>query len=393
MATYHFSVKSKGKGYAIQHYLYIARLMQYENVRKKSNEILEYVEPGKCMPSWVKDPIEFWQAADTFERENAKVYVEYEIALPNEFTPEQRKTLVETFLDKHIVPQQYPHSYAIHNVKSRISGEDQPHCHLMFSLKADDGIERTGEQYFKRYNPKNPSKGGSKKIQLQDGHEDYSAFLIYIRKQWENHLNDALAQHCPTVTYTLDGQDITIKNQVSADSYEKYNEIHSTLYLPEPKLGVGQQNATAEYLAQIQKIREHNQKERELEERQKQLDQQHEYFYSAENHPFSSLEVMYYLNYLAKKAKNQKELKQDFNEIIKTQKPMLQNEHWNLNRMDYQLKNSLKYPDPQIEFNPVTALKPEAQLSKVIQTNQHLEPTRPSIQPKPKNDDYDFGGP
>jgi hypothetical protein len=35
MASYHFSVKSKNKGYAIQHYLYIARLMQYENVRKK----------------------------------------------------------------------------------------------------------------------------------------------------------------------------------------------------------------------------------------------------------------------------------------------------------------------------------------------------------------------
>jgi hypothetical protein len=86
---------------------------------QKSDEILEYVEPGKCMPSWVKDPIEFWQAADTFERANAKVYMEYEIALPNEFTPEQRKTLIETFLDKHIVPQQYPHSYAIHNVKSR----------------------------------------------------------------------------------------------------------------------------------------------------------------------------------------------------------------------------------------------------------------------------------
>jgi hypothetical protein len=168
---------------------------------QKSNEILEHVEPGKCMPSWVKDPIEFWQAADTFERANAKVYMEYEIALPNEFTPEQRKTLIETFLDKHIVPQQYPHSYAIHNVKSRISGEDQPHCHLMFSLKADDGIERTAEQYFKRYNPKDPSKGGAKKIQLQDGHADYSTFLIYIRKQWENHLNDALAQHCPTVTY------------------------------------------------------------------------------------------------------------------------------------------------------------------------------------------------
>ena len=141
MASYHLSVKSKNKGYAMGHYLYIARLMQYENVRKKSDEILEYVEPGRCMPAFVKDPIEFWQAADTFERANAKVYMEYEIALPNEFTPEQRKTLIETFLDEHIVPQQYPHSYAIHNVKSRLSGEDQPHCHIMFSLKADDGIE------------------------------------------------------------------------------------------------------------------------------------------------------------------------------------------------------------------------------------------------------------
>jgi hypothetical protein len=56
------------------------------------------------------------------------------------------------------------------------------------------------------------------------------------------------------VTYQIDGQDITIKNQVSADSYEKYNEIHGTLYLPEPKLGTGKQNETVEYLAEIQKI-------------------------------------------------------------------------------------------------------------------------------------------
>ena len=181
MASYHFSVKSKNKGYATGHYLYISRLMQYEGIRKTSNETIEHIEPGRCMPAFVKDPIEFWQAADTFERANAKAYIEYEIALPNEFTPEQRKTLIETFLEKHVANRNYPHSYAIHNVKSRISGEDQPHCHLMFSLKADDGIERTAEQYFKRYNPKEPSKGGAKKIQLQNDHEDYSDFLIYIR--------------------------------------------------------------------------------------------------------------------------------------------------------------------------------------------------------------------
>lgn len=381
MASYHFSVKSKNKGYALGHYLYISRLMQYDGIRKTSNEKLEHVEPGRCMPAFVKDPIEFWQAADSYERANAKAYIEYEIALPNEFTPEQRKTLIETFLDKHIAPQQYPHSYAIHNVKSRISGEDQPHCHLMFSLKANDGIERTAEQYFKRYNPKEPSKGGAKKIQLQDGHEDYSTFLIYIRKQWENHLNDALTQHCPTVTYTLDGQDITIKNQVSADSYEKYNEIHSTLYLPEPKLGVGQQNATAEYLAQIQKIREHNQQERELEERQKQLDKQHEYFYSAENHPFSSLEVMYYMNHVLKKAKNKDELSKDLIEIIKTQQPILENEGWNINQINQKLHHAQNNPAPCVEFRVHS--EPKQAINQ--QLNQQPRPIQP--------DDYDFGGP
>ena len=387
MASYHFSVKSKNKGYALGHYLYISRLMQYEGIRKTSNETVEHIEPGRCMPSFVKDPIEFWQAADTYERANAKAYIEYEIALPNEFTPEQRKTLIETFFDKHIVPQQYPHSYAIHNVKSRLSGEDQPHCHIMFSLKADDGIERTAEQYFKRYNPKEPSKGGAKKIQLQDGHADYSTFLIYIRKQWENHLNDALAQHCPTVTYTLDGQDITIKNQVSADSYEKYNEIHSTLYLPEPKLGVGQQNATAEYLAQIQKIREHNQQERELEERQKQLDQQHEYFYSAENHPFSSLEVMYYLNYLIKNAKNKDKLKNDLNEIIKNQGPILKQEAWSIYEMNEKLEDSKRNSTPCFEFEVHS-------LPEYVLPIQNTLPKRTQSEPvQPKADDYDYGGP
>ncbi|MFW1752644.1 MobA/MobL family protein [Acinetobacter baumannii] len=388
MASYHFSVKSKNKGYASGHYLYISRLMQYEGIRKTSHETIEHIEPGRCMPAFVKDPIEFWQAADTYERANAKAYMEYEIALPNEFTPEQRKTLIETFLEKHVACFNYPHSYAIHNVKSRISGEDQPHCHLMFSLKADDGIERTAEQYFKRYNAKDPSKGGAKKIQLQEGHEDYSAFLIYIRKQWENHLNDALAQYCPTVTYRLDGQDITIKNQVSADSYEKYNQIHGTLYLPEPKLGVGNQNATPEYLAEIQKIREHNHQERELEERQKKIDQKYEYFYSCSNEPYSTPEVMYYVNYLFKKAKNRKELENDIVAIVKAQNPIIESEMWNTQEMNRKLKHAQYYPTASIEFKVHS--KPEQPI--IPQVNQQPQPIQPELK-KPKPDDYDFGGP
>ena len=389
MASYHFSVKSKNKGYALGHYLYISRLLQYEGIRKKSAEILEHVEPGRCMPSWVKDPVEFWQAADTFERANAKVYMEYEIALPNEFTVEQRKTLVETFIEKTIATHHYPHSYAIHNVKSRLSGEEQPHCHLMFSLKADDGIERSPEQYFKRYNAKEPSKGGAKKIQLQDGHADYTTYLLHIRKAWENHLNDALAEHSPTVTYQIDGQKIHIKNQVSADNYEKYNEIHGTLYLPEPKLGTGKQNETVEYLAEIQKIREHNAKERELEQRQKHFDQQHEYFHSCSNEPFSSPEVMHYLNHLIKKAYNKKELGHDIDEIIQTQQPILHHEKWDIDTINYNLNNARLYPEPDMEFKVLS-----------VRSKPVIEPTsqpklKPEIQPsqlEPKRNDYDGPG-
>lgn len=385
MASYHLSVKSKNKGYAFQHYLYIARLMQYENVRKKSNEVLEYVEAGKCMPVWVKDPAEFWQAADTYERANAKVYMEYEIALPNEFTPEIRKTLIETFLEKYVVKHGYPHSWAIHNVKSRISKEEQPHCHLMFSLKVNDGIERTAEQYFKRYNPKDPRKGGAKKIQLQDGHADYSSFLMYIRKAWEDHLNDALEQYCPTVTYYLDGQEIKIKNRVSADSYEKYNDIHGTLYIPEPKLGAGNHNATPEYLEEIHKIRNHNAVEREREERQKQFSKQHEYFYSTSDEPFVSPEIMYYVNYLIKKAKNKDQLNKYLVEILKIQEPLLNHEKWDIHQLNRRLSQAQNCPEPSFEFKvhlPKSTISKQAGVSVPSKKSEKI-----------KQNDHDFDGP
>ena len=301
MASYHLHLKDKPKGYALEHYFYIARLENYQHVRVKSQEVLEHIEPGGCMPSWVKDPAVFWKAADTHERANAKVYMEYELALPNELTAKQRKTLVEAFLNQHVVTHQYPHSYAIHNVKSRIEGIDQPHCHLMLSLKANDGLDRTPETYFKRFNPKNPEKGGAKKRQLDEGFDNYRSFLLYIRKEWENHMNDALRQYAPTLTYQIDGQEINIPNRVSSSSYKQYNLDHGTFYIAEPKLGVGNQNNSAEYLEQIKQIREHNQQEFEREQLQKhkELNFSVEPFYSINDQTYSSLEVKALLNKLS----------------------------------------------------------------------------------------------
>ncbi len=393
MASYHFNVKSKGKGYATQHYAYISRLMQYENVRKKSAEVLEHVVSGRCMPSWVQDPIEFWSNADTYERGNAKVYMEYEFALPNEFTVKQRKTLVDTFLEKHIASHNYPHSYAIHNVKSRISQEEQPHCHMMFSLKADDGLERTPEQYFKRYNAKDPSKGGAKKIQLQDGHGSYSDFLLFIRKAWESHLNEHLNQICPTVTYQINGQEITIKNQVSASSYDKYNELHGTLYLAEPKLGTGKQNETVEYLQKIHEIRLHNEKERLLEQKQIVVDQQHEHFYSYQDEPYSTLEVIHYLQYIAKNTQALEKVKPLLDEIIIQQNPILAVEEWDTRAMDYDFKLNLRNNTGKIDFTvplprAILDSKPSKEIIEKLEVKNTIKPEESK-----NRDDYDFGRP
>ena len=48
-----------------------------------------------------------------------------------------------------------------------MDGNDQPHVHLMFNERLQDGIERDPEQYFKRYNSKNPERGGAKKRQYR----------------------------------------------------------------------------------------------------------------------------------------------------------------------------------------------------------------------------------
>ncbi|WP_372923708.1 MobA/MobL family protein [Salmonella enterica] len=91
------------------------------------------------------------QAADQFERANGSTYRELEIALPRELTPEQRLELVQDFVRQE-AGERHAWSFAIHNPKASIEGGEQPHAHIMMSQRVNDGIERTPEQYFRRYN-------------------------------------------------------------------------------------------------------------------------------------------------------------------------------------------------------------------------------------------------
>lgn len=189
MAIARLSVGTGSKGKASPHAEYIAREGKYA---KPSNheEKLENTGHGN-MPKWAEhDPNYFWKCADEHERKNGSTYREHVIALPRELDEQQRHELIKDWI-KQEIGDKHAYQYAIHNPLA-MDGKEQPHCHLMFSERTRDGIERDPEQYFKRYNSKNPEKGGAKKANTGLSHAERKADLIAQRERWEKVCNQHL---------------------------------------------------------------------------------------------------------------------------------------------------------------------------------------------------------
>lgn len=180
MASYHLSVKTGGKCSASPHADYITREGRY--AREKDSD-LEHKEAGN-MPAWAAHkPSEFWKAADTFERANGCTYREIEIALPRELKPEQRLELVRDFVRQEI-GERHAYQFAIHNPKAAIAGGEQPHAHIMFSERLNDGIDRDPHQYFKRANTKEPERGGARKARFGETPTGRKEYLVAQRERW-----------------------------------------------------------------------------------------------------------------------------------------------------------------------------------------------------------------
>ena len=106
---------------------------------------------------------------------------------------EQRLELVQDFIQLEI-GSKYPYQFAIHNPKA-MDGNDQPHVHLMFNERLQDGIERDPEQYFKRYNGKNPERGGAKKDNTGKSYQERKSDIKELRQRWADLCNDHLEKH------------------------------------------------------------------------------------------------------------------------------------------------------------------------------------------------------
>lgn len=189
MAIARLSVGTGKKGKASPHAQYIAREGKYAK-DNNSLEKLEHTGHGN-MPAWADhNPNYFWQSADEHERKNGSTYREHVIALPRELDSDQRHELIKDWIAQEI-GDKHAYQYAIHNPPA-MDGKEQPHAHIMFSERTRDGIERDPDQYFKRYNGKNPERGGAKKANTGLKPADRKVELLAQRDRWEQTCNTHL---------------------------------------------------------------------------------------------------------------------------------------------------------------------------------------------------------
>lgn len=188
MAIYHLHVNT-GSRQGGQSAGAKADYIQREGKYDREDDEVAHTESGH-MPKWAADePNDYWQGADAGERANGRLFREVEFALPLELDEGQQVELAREFAQEITKDEHLPYMLAIHRGESQDpSKPDNPHCHLMISERTNDGIERSAETWFKRYNAAAPEKGGARKSTATKPKE----WLEDTREAWGERANQAL---------------------------------------------------------------------------------------------------------------------------------------------------------------------------------------------------------
>ncbi|SDD68571.1 MobA/MobL family protein [Sporomusa acidovorans] len=194
--------KRAGHIAAADHLDYIAR---QENYSQKEG----FICGGHHLPAWANNsPKTFFQAADAYET-SAHTYKEIEFALQSELTLEQNLALAQEFINKHLGTDYY-YSYAIHNKLAAMGdGEENLHCHLMFSPRKLDALEIESERqprcFFQKARRLYTRKDGSIVDRRRDGgcaiapiwnkQVEGRNHLLYLREDFAKMTNAALEKY------------------------------------------------------------------------------------------------------------------------------------------------------------------------------------------------------
>lgn len=102
--------------------------------------------------------------------------------------------MVQTFVEQEL-GEKHAYTWAIHTPKASIEGGEQPHAHIMYSERLQDGIERSPDQFFKRYNSKNPERGGCQKSNTAKTAEQRKTELVELRERFADLQNAYLEEY------------------------------------------------------------------------------------------------------------------------------------------------------------------------------------------------------
>ena len=170
-------------------YDYISRDGRY--ARACQDEVV-HLESG-CMPAFASsDARVYWAAADSHERSNGRLFRSLTAALPNSLDPAGRLDLARSFA-AHVTAGQLPYTLALHAGLSKEPGvASNPHLHLVFSERMNDGVERATEQWFRRAAPagRDPASGGARKSERTKPRE----WLVETRQAWAAEMNLAFGR-------------------------------------------------------------------------------------------------------------------------------------------------------------------------------------------------------
>ena len=265
---------------------YLTRTAHFKNDAKHEGEVLEWVKSGN-MPKWAHGrPDHFWAAADKYEIARGRTSSAITIALPNGLTVSQRQGLAQDLIQQFATQHQLPYTAAIHTHRSSITGDEQPHLHLMYSERSlCDGLDRLPEQFFSQYRPKNPTKGGAPKLTanaLGYGKNQIQAY----REITENVINQHLQEYAPTKKLLIGGIEVEVSSLVSCLSNKEYNKKYGTYLEDVPQIArwkLYADDLPPEVVENIEKqkeeiktIREHNKIELYRKEYEAVLRQQQE---------------------------------------------------------------------------------------------------------------------
>ena len=294
MAIYHLSLKSGKVGNGKTHAEYILREGKYAGSQKAE----ELVFKSANLPHWCKSAIDFFEKADIYERINGSAYKEFEIALPNELSHEENQKIVEQFIEKHIGNNKV-WAYAIHTKPAAFaSNQEQIHAHIMFCERiVENGMEKAKRpsNFFKRYNAKNPSKGGYQKDRSLVDYKTRSKNVINIRQSWEDQINEAYKEKgidervsCKKISAQRQAAE-EIGDMILAEFFDREPQEHlgPTLSYKTRKLllekGIDQENidntldalynmSPKAFVVIVEKIQKENKKQKMLYKRQLELE-------------------------------------------------------------------------------------------------------------------------